>query len=119
VRISDILGERVTAAIEALPVLSVIRQRVDWEIAPALLPRGDGMVLAYMVAVSLPVPGSVEADKVLYMAPLDDPDASQETVSALVESLYLRAQQEADQRRYQLAGQSGGHGGTPGELALP
>lgn len=114
-RISDILGGRIAVAIGELPVLSVIREQIDWEIAPALLPRGGGMVLAYMVAVSLPVPGSAEGDKVLYMAPLDDPDASQETVSSLVEGLYLKAQREADQRRAQL----NGHRETPGGLAVP
>lgn len=103
-RISDVLAARITSAIEALPVLSAVRDQVDWEIAPALLPRGAGMVLAYMVAVSLPVPGSLEGDKVLYMAPLDDPDAGQAQVSALVEGLYLKAQQETDQRRAQLSG---------------
>lgn len=114
-RISDVLGQRVTAAIDALSVLSVTREHIDWEIAPALLPRGSGMVLAYMVAVSLPVPGSLEGDKVLYMAPLDDPDASQETVSSLVEGLYLKAQQEVDQRHARL----NGHRQSPGGLAVP
>lgn len=114
-RISDILAARISAAIEALPVLSVTREQIDWEIAPALLPRGSGMVLAYMVAVSLPVPGSAEDDKVLYMAPLDDPDSAQETVSFLVEGLYLKAQQEVDQRHAQL----NGHRESPGGLVLP
>jgi hypothetical protein len=115
VRISDVLAQRIIIAIEALPVLSVVRDQIDWEIAPALLPRGAGMVLAYMVAVSLPVPGSVEGDKVLYMAPLDDPDASQDTVTSLVEGLYLKAQQEVDQRHAQL----NGHRESPGGLVLP
>ena len=114
-RISDILGQRITVAIEALPVLAVVREQIDWEVAPALLPRGSGMVLAYMVAVSLPVPGSVEGDKVLYMTPLEDPDAGQDQVSALVEGLYLKAQQEADERRSQL----NGHREPPGGLAVP
>lgn len=114
-RISDILGQRVVIAIEALPVLAVTRDQIDWEIAPALLPRGGGMVLAYMVAISLPVPGSIEGDKVLYMTPLEDPDADQEQVSALVEGLYLKAQQEADQRRAHLNGGRQSSGG----LAMP
>src|SRR5216684_1367595 len=85
-RISDVLGERVTEAIKAMPVLEAAREQADWEITPALLsaPGGGGLVLAYMVAISLPVPGSLAGDKVLYMAPLDDPDAPQEKVSALV-----------------------------------
>lgn len=114
-RISDVLGQRITAAINALPVLSVTREQIDWEVAPALLPRGGGTVLAYMVAISLPVPGPVEGDKVLYMTPLEDPDANQEQVYALVEGLYLKAQQEADERRARL----NGHRQSPGGLALP
>lgn len=118
-RISDALGAKVITAIEALPVLAVARQQIDWEIAPALLPRGDGMVLAYMVAVCIPVPGSVEGDKVLYMAPLDDPDASQEKVSALVGGLWSRAQGESDQRRAHLNASSNGHRESPGGLIVP
>jgi hypothetical protein len=109
VRISDLLISRVTAAIEALPVLSVVRQAIDWEIAPALMPRpGGGLVLAYMVAVSLPV-GSLNGDKVLYMAPLDDPDASQEKVSALIRSLYDKCQAEADERQAAVRTAANGH----------
>ncbi len=107
-RISDLLISRVTAAIEALPVLSVIRQAIDWEIAPALMPGQGGLVLAYMVAVSLPV-GSLNGDKVLYMAPLDDPDASQEKVSALVRSLYDKCQAEADERQAAVRTAANGH----------
>jgi hypothetical protein len=119
VRISEVLATRIAAAIEALPVLSVVREGIDWEIAPALLPRGGGMVLAYMVAVSLPVPGSAEGDNVLYVAPLDDPHASQEAVSDLVEALYLRAQRECDDRRAAITAHSNGHRESPGGLALP
>jgi hypothetical protein len=114
-RISDGLARRVTEAIESLVILEAARARIDWEIAPALLPRGSGVVLAFMVAVSLPVPGSLEGDRVLYMGPLDDPAASQETVNGLVESLYLKAQAEADQRHAQLSG----HRESPGGLIVP
>lgn len=107
-RISDLLISRITAAIEALPVLSVVRQAIDWEIAPALMPGSGGLVLAYMVAVSVPV-GSLTGDKVLYMAPLDDPDAPQETVSALVRSLYDKCQAEADQRQAAVRAAANGH----------
>lgn len=103
-RISDVLGERVTEAIKAMPVLAVAREQADWEITPALLPGPVGdLVLAYMVAISVPVPGSVAKDKVLYMAPLDDPDAPQEKVSALVWDLYQRCQADNDARRAQIA----------------
>lgn len=118
-RISDILAERITTAIGRLPVLEAARDQIDWEITPALLPRGQGLVLAYMVAVSLPVPGTVENDKVLYMAPLDDPDADQETVSSLVWGLYQRCQAENDARRDAMNTQANGHRESPGGLILP
>lgn len=108
-RISDLLSSRIVTAIEALPVLAVARDSVNWEITPALMPGGGGLVLAYMVAVSLPVPGSLEGDRVLYMAPLDDPDASQEKVSALVRSLYDRCQAEADERQAAVRTAANGH----------
>lgn len=115
-RISDLLARRVIDAIVSFPVLEKAKGEVDWEITPALLPhRGDGLVLAYMVAVSVPVPGSVEGDKVLYMAPLDDPDASQEAVFKLVWGLYRQCQAECDARRAQL----NGHRESPGGLILP
>lgn len=118
-RISDLLGRRVAAAIEELPVLSVARDGINWEITPALMPGAGGLVLAYMVAVSIPVPGSVEGDRVLYMAPLDDPDASQETVSTLVRSLHDRCQAEAAERQARVNAHSNGHRESPGGLILP
>lgn len=118
-RISDVLAERINTAISSLIVLQAVRSQIDWEIAPALLPRGGGMILAYMVAVSLPVPGSVEGDRVLYMAPLDDPSADQDAVNDLVESLYLKVQKEADDRRAQVSAASNGHRQSPGGLIVP
>jgi hypothetical protein len=107
----------VTAAIDSIPVLQVIRDEIGWEITPALLPdRAGGMSLAYMVAVSLPLdPGSVEKDHVLYMTSLTDPHADQGNVNTLVYGLYQRCQDEADARR----AQSNGHRESPGGLALP
>lgn len=118
-RISDVLGKKVDAAIDALPVLMLIRSEAEWEIAPALLPGGNGMTLAYMVAVSLPVPGSVGDDYVLYMAPLDDPHASQETVNGLVSGLYGKCQAEVDEIRARLRAQSNGRRQSPGGLIVP
>lgn len=118
-RISDAISHRIITAISSLIVLEKIRAQIDWEIAPALLPRDGGMILIYMVAVSLPVPGSVEGDKVLYMAPLDDPNADQDKVNALVEGLYLKAQREADDRRAEVAAHANGHRESPGGLIVP
>lgn len=103
-RISDILGERVVEAINAMPVLAAAREQVDWEVTPMLMPDGSGdLLLAYMIAISVPVPGSVQGDRVLYMGPLQDPDASQEEVSAFVWKLYRDCQAESDARRPSLA----------------
>jgi hypothetical protein len=110
-RISDVLGKKVDAAIDALPVLMLIRIEAEWEIAPALLPGGNG--------VSLPVPGSVGDDYVLYMAPLDDPHASQETVNGLVSGLYGKCQAEVDEIRARLRAQSNGRRQSPGGLIVP
>jgi hypothetical protein len=120
-RISDAIAAKVAAAVESIPVLAVIRDEIGWEITPALMPGpGGGMNLAYMVAVSLPLEqGSVQKDHVLYMAPLADPDAGQDDVSALVYGLYERCQAEADERRAQARAQLNGHKESPGGLALP
>lgn len=120
-RISDVIGGKVAAAIEGIPVLAVIREEIGWEIAPALMPdRSGGMILAYMVAVSLPVdPGSVENDHVLYMAPLNDLDADQGDVNTLVYGLYERCQADADGRRAAARAPSNGHRESPGGLILP
>jgi hypothetical protein len=120
-RISEGLAQKIVEAVTALPVLETARAQVDWEIAPALIPdRKTGeLMLAYMVAVSLPVPGSVENDKVLYMAPLDDPDAGQEAVASLVQFLYDKCQAENDARRAAMNTQANGHRESPGGLILP
>jgi len=118
-RISDLLAQRVVAAIESFPVLEKAKGEVDWEVTPALLPRAGDLTLAYMVAVSVPVPGSLGKDKVLYMAPLDDPDADQEKVFALVWGLYQQCQAENDVRRTAMNTQSNGHRESPGGLILP
>jgi hypothetical protein len=119
-RISDVLGERVVEAIKAMPVLAAAREQVDWEVTPMLMPDGSGdLLLAYMIAISVPVPGSVQGDRVLYMAPLNDPDASQEEVSAFVWKLYRDCQAEGDARRQQVNAQANGHRASPGGLITP
>ena len=55
-RISEELRRRVELGIEGLEVLRVIRDSIGYEVTPALLARQDGMILAFMVAVCLPVP---------------------------------------------------------------
>lgn len=119
-RISDILGERVVEAINAMPVLAAAREQVDWEVTPTLVPdREGGLLLAYMVAISVPVPGSVQGDRVLYMGPLEDPDASQSLVNAFVWKLYRDCQAESDARRQQVSAQANGHRTSPGGLITP
>lgn len=120
-RISDAIGVKVAAAIDSLPVLAVIREKIGWELTPALLPdKSGGMNLAYMVAVSIPVAwGAAEPDHVLYMTPLADPDADQGNVNTLVYGLYQRCQAEVDERRAQADAQANGHRESPGGLILP
>jgi hypothetical protein len=43
------------------------------------------------------------------MAPLDDPDAAQQSVTALVRALHGRCQAEADERQAQLRAKANGH----------
>lgn len=117
-RISDLLAQRIVTAIGKLPILETARGHVDWEVTPALLPRAGDLTLAYMVAVSIPMTGSL-TDKVLYMAPLDDPDADEEKVFALVWGLYQQCQAENDARRTAMNTQANGHRESPGGLILP
>lgn len=121
-RISEAIGAKVAAAIDSLPVLAVVREKIGWELTPALLPdrSGGGMNLAYMVAVSVPVDwAAAGTDHILYMAPLADPDADQGNVNTLVYGLYQRCQAEADEQRARSRAQSNGHKDSPGGLILP
>jgi hypothetical protein len=118
-RVSDVVEERVKAAIGALEVPKSVKDSIEWEISPALLQRGEEMTLAYMVAISIPVPGSVEDDYVLQMKPLRDPHADQGAVTALVEELYGLCEQAADEIRARLNALSNGHKRSPGGLYLP
>ena len=118
-RISDAVAECVGKAIEGLDVLQSVKDSIEWEIAPALLPMGREMKLAYMVAVSIPVPGSVEEDYVLNMKPLHDPHADQATVAALVTELFELCQNTADELWDRMNAQANGHKKSPGGLLLP
>jgi hypothetical protein len=96
-RISDSIVPRIEEAISGLEVLQAVRDAIGWEVTPALLARGNSLILSYMLAVSLPVPGP-EGDHVLYMRPLEDPYAPQEAVSQVIRELYRQCQEEADAR---------------------
>jgi hypothetical protein len=118
-RISDVVEERVKTAIEALDVLQAVKDSIEWDISPALIPAGRGeMALAYMVAISVRVPGSVEEDYVLQMKPLLDPHAPQADVTALVAELHGLCQAAADEIRAKLNAASNGHRKSPGGLII-
>ena len=117
-RIADAVAARVVAAIDGLDISQADRNAVEWEIAPALIPVGREMALAYMVAVSIPVPGSAEEDYVLRMKPLKDPHAGQDAVAALVSELYALCQEAADQLRAELSAPSNGGKKSPGGLII-
>jgi hypothetical protein len=111
-RISDGIIERVLEAIEGLAVLQAIKDTIGYEVTPALFMRPEGTILAYMIAIGLPVPGEhvpADQDHVLYMHPLEDPHAPQEEVDQVVRELYRQAQQEADAIRVKRAIAGNGH----------
>lgn len=111
-RISDNMISRVEAAIRELEVLQVIRDGIGYEVTPAFLLGGPaGLILSYMIAISLPVPGP-EGDHVLYALPVDDSHAPQEAVSQAVRQLYRQAQDEADATRTRRAVAGNGHEGA-------
>ena len=80
-RISDAIESCINRAVEALEIPQAVKESIEWEISPALIPTGREMALAYMVAISLPVPGSVE--EVLRFWPPSGP--SRPIQSALLE----------------------------------
>jgi hypothetical protein len=102
-RISDAIENCVNRAVEALEIPQAVKESIEWEIAPALIPTGSlgarEMKLAYMVAISIPVSGSADEDYALQMKPLRDPYAGQAVVTALVTELYGLCQQAADEIR--------------------
>lgn len=118
-RISDAIETMIKDAVGGLEIPQAEKDSIEWEIAPALIPAGREMALAYMVAVSIPVPGSVEEDYVLNMKPLRDPHADQAAVSALVTELHGLCAQQADAIRAQMNALSNGHKKSPGGLYLP
>ena len=118
-RVADVVEERVKAAIEALEIPQAAKDSIEWEITPALFQKGREMTLAYMVAVCLPVPGSVEDDYVLRMKPLEDAHSPQAAVTALVADLYGLCGKAADEIRAQINALSNGHRMSPGGLHLP
>jgi hypothetical protein len=118
-RVADVVEGRVKAAIEGLDIPQAVKESIEWEITPALFQKGREMTLAYMVAVCLPVPGSVEDDYVLRMKPLEDAHSPQSAVTALVAELYGLCQEAADEIRAKLNALSNGHRKSPGGLYLP
>lgn len=118
-RISDAIESCINRAVEALEIPQAVKESIEWEISPALIPTGRELSLAYMVAICLPVPGSVEDDYVLQMKPLRDPHADQAAVTALVADLYGLCEKAADEIRARLNALSNGHKKSAGGLCLP
>jgi hypothetical protein len=118
-RISSAVEKCIEAAIDGLEIPQAVKDLIEWDIAPALIPDGREMALAYMVAISIPVPGSVEEDYVLQMKPLRDPHADQGVVTSLVEELYGLCERAADEIRAQMNAMSNGHRKSAGGLYLP
>lgn len=117
-RISDAIESCINRAVEALEIPQEVKESIEWDISPALIPTGREMALAYMVAISIPVLGSIEDDYVLHMKPLRDPHADQAAVTALVSELYALCEQAADEIRARLNSLSNGHKKSPGGLII-
>jgi hypothetical protein len=119
-RISDQVQAKVIAAVEALDITTEERGQTGWEINPALLSAGPGMMpqLGFVIGISVPVPGT-EDDHILHMEPVLNPHASQEEVSALVAKLHTGAYAEAREKRVRIAVAANGEKRTEGGLVLP
>lgn len=119
-RISEQVQAKVIAAISALDITDEEREHVGWEINPALLSPGPGMMpeLGFVIAISVPVPDT-EDDFILHMEPVLNPHAPQETVTELVAKLYNGASAEGREKRVQIVVAANGEKRTESGLVLP
>jgi hypothetical protein len=90
-RLSEIVGARVEKAIELLPLPIDTKLKITWELAPALLPRNGQPMFSYLLTLCVPVP--LTEDFVAPVRPLEDANASQETINEAVRELYAEALQ--------------------------
>ena len=122
-RTADVLIAKILVAIDALQVPQVIKDRIEWDTVPTLLTRNrSDLLMGYMVAISLPVPG-LQDEYVMYTVPVEDPHLSQDDMNRAVAALYRQAQEEADQLSAGQRTLQNGHGElggtTPGGLVIP
>lgn len=119
IRMSDSVSAKIVEAIKLLPAPQAVRDRIEWEATPALIPTPQGPAFAFMIAISVPLPDL--GDWVLYSAPLEDPHEAQPVVDTFVLGLYQQCQQECDSRLRAIGkaatGRSGHH--SAGGLILP
>jgi len=118
-RLSDAVGPKIISAIDVLDVPQVVKDSIEWELVPALIPSGapGEFGFTYMLALSLPVPGA--SDYVMHVAQLEDPHVSQPEFTKAVRALYASVQREADDRQLQDTSPANGGKMSPGGLALP
>ena len=118
-RLSDAVGPKIVSAINALEIPRVVRDSIEWELVPALIPgAAPGQFgFTYMLALSVPVPGA--GDYVMHVGQLEDPHVSQPEFSRAVRALYDSVQREADDRQLQRTAPANGGKMSPGDIALP
>ncbi len=119
-RISDQVQAKVIAAIKALCITEEERSQIGWEINPALLSAGPGMMpqLGFVIGISVPIPAT-EDDFILHMEPILNPHASQEEISTLVTKLHTEAAAESREKRVRIAVAANGEKRTEGGLVIP
>lgn len=115
-RVSDEIAAKIVRAIEELPILEVIKEKIRWEAVPILnLQPGSNTNLMFMAGLGLPVPGT--EDYIMPFLPLQD-DAYEE-IARLVGTLYEQAQKDVDEEYAARAVALNGHRKTAGGLIIP
>lgn len=109
-RISEVAAQRVAAAIEALAVPQAVKETMGWELIPAMIRLPGGIGFGFVLAISIPVPLTLD-DQALSMSrePLDS-TAPQSEFNTAVAMLYAGAQLQADEQQAASARAANGGG---------
>jgi len=99
VRLLDSVIAKVGEAIGELPIMSIERDSLDWEVAPMLAPApGGGGEFLVMYSVSLFAPCGT-GDHATHTAIIPDPYCAQYQVNAMMRDLLAKIQEEQDKAR--------------------
>jgi hypothetical protein len=116
-RMIDVAVAKIKLAIEGLQVPAEVKDRIEWEVIPAMTPSG----LGYVPMICVKVPNSAD-DYVLHAArpPGLDAHDQQHVFDDAIRQLVSSACQESDERGLSIIIPHNGHGKrSPGGLALP